>query len=71
MTEKEKMVRGELYYAEDAELKADRAATEEALRRYQATGEASILKALLGGIGEGTTVRAPFSCDYGQNIYRL
>ena len=69
MTEKEKMLRGELYDVEDGELKADRARTEEALRRFNATGEPSILKSLLGGIGEGTTVRAPFYCDYGQNIF--
>jgi maltose O-acetyltransferase len=69
MTEKEKMLHGELYDAEDAELTADRAVTEEALRRFQATGELSILKALLDGIGEGTRVRAPFFCDYGQNIF--
>ena len=69
MTEKEKMLRGELYDAEDAELKMERAATEDALRRFNASGEASILKALLGAVGEGTTVRAPFFCDYGANIF--
>ena len=69
MSEKEKMLRGELYDAEDAELKAERAATEEALRRFGATGDALVLQGLLGGVGAGTTVRAPFFCDYGYNIF--
>jgi maltose O-acetyltransferase len=69
MTEKEKMIRGELYFAQDAELVADRAVTEALQRRYNATGETEALQALLGAVGEGTWVRAPFYCDYGYNIF--
>jgi maltose O-acetyltransferase len=69
VTEKEKMLRGELYDAEDVELKAERAVAEEALRRFQATDDGAVLGALLGGMGAGTTVRAPFFCDYGYNIF--
>ncbi len=69
MTEKEKMVRGELYFAEDAELVADRLATEQLQQRYNATGDVAVLRELLGGLGEGTTVRGPFFCDYGYNVF--
>ena len=69
MTEKEKMLCGQLYDAEDVELKAERAVTEETLRRFGATGHVGVLRALLGRIGAGTTVRAPFFCDYGYNIF--
>ena len=69
MTEKEKMVRGELYFAEDAELVADRLASEQLQRRYNADGDAAVLRELLGRMGEGATVRAPFYCDYGYNVF--
>ncbi len=68
MTEREKMLRGELYDAGDAELVRERALTEERQRRFNATGGAKELRALVGSAGEETTVRAPFFCDYGWNI---
>lgn len=68
MSEKEKMLRGELYNATDAELAAERRRAEELLWRYQAGGGAEVLSLLLGGVGERTEVRAPFYCDYGYNI---
>ncbi len=68
MTEKEKMLRGELYNALDAELVAERRQAELLLRRFRAGEEQGVLRDLLGGIGEGTVVREPFFCDYGYNI---
>jgi maltose O-acetyltransferase len=69
MTEKEKMLRGEFYSAEDAELVAERLAAEGLQRRYNASGDCGVLRELLGGLGEGSTLRAPFYCDYGYNIF--
>ncbi|MCU1323756.1 MAG: maltose acetyltransferase [Acidobacteriaceae bacterium] len=69
MSEKEKMLRGELYFAEDVELAAERVATEVLQRRYNETGDVVVLKTLLGRLGQGAVMRAPFYCDYGYNIF--
>jgi maltose O-acetyltransferase len=62
VTEKQKMIAGELYRAGDPELTADRERCEALLRR-EAFAE------LLGAIGAETTIRAPFFCDYGYNVF--
>jgi maltose O-acetyltransferase len=67
VTEKEKMISGELYRADGAELTADRARAEELQRRYNG-GDRAALEGLLAAVGDDTTVRAPFACDYGYNI---
>ena len=69
MTEKEKMLRGDLYDADDAELNRERNVAEDTLRRFQVSGDAAVLWGLLGGVGVGSVVRAPFYCDYGYNIF--
>ena len=69
MTEKEKMLRGELYDADDPELHGERNAAEDTLRRFQVSGDVAVLWRLLGGVGAGSVVRAPFYCDYGYNIF--
>jgi maltose O-acetyltransferase len=68
VTEKEKMLRGELYYAEDEELVRDRAATATLLRAFNG-GDEAVLALLLGGLGAKSVARAPFYCDYGYNIF--
>jgi maltose O-acetyltransferase len=68
---KERMLRGEEYLAGDPELVADRARAEELLTRYNATAPGehdALLRELLGEVGEGVVVRAPFFCDYGSYI---
>jgi maltose O-acetyltransferase len=73
-SEKEKMLAGELYRAEAAELVADRAATAAWLKRYNAAlaDDAEALRAILGErlseVGEAAVIRQPFYCDYGYNI---
>lgn len=69
------MLAGELYRADDPELVADRLNAANLLQAYN-TGRASdedlraaILGELLGAVGEGTYLRAPFYCDYGYNIH--
>lgn len=70
--EKEKMLRGELYQADDAELEADMRRCQELLVRLDSlpAGEErfGVLRELLGGIGERSELRSPFRCDYGYNI---
>jgi maltose O-acetyltransferase len=68
MSEKAKMLRGELYNALDGELVHEREIAEAMMRRYNAGGDVGALRAMLGGMGQGTEVRAPFFCDYGYNI---
>jgi maltose O-acetyltransferase len=71
---KERMLRGELYHADDPELIADLARAQELLERYNATRDAErderdrLLRALLGEVGEGVVVRPSFRCDYGIHI---
>src|SRR4051794_18189893 len=62
MTERQKMIAGELYRPDDPQLTADRERCDALLRR-EAFAE------LLGAIGADTTIRAPFFCDYGYNVF--
>jgi maltose O-acetyltransferase len=71
---KERMLRGELYIADDAVLEADHARAQELLDRYNRTAHGEqderdrLLRDLLGGVGEGVVVKPPFRCDYGTPI---
>ncbi len=73
MSEKQKMLRGQLYNANDRELVAERrhAGSQLALLNGSSDPEecAALLRSLLGAIGEQTVVRPPFFCDYGYNIH--
>ncbi|SFO33914.1 sugar O-acetyltransferase [Sphingomonas sp. OK281] len=74
-TEKQKMLRGDLYTADDPELAADAAAASAWLARYNAASAVpaaerhAMLVEALGHVGNGATVRSPFHCDYGNNIH--
>lgn len=65
------MLRGELYIADDPELRADAIRRDELLTRFNATRaseieeQRAILAKLLGEIGEGVVVRPPLTMDYG------
>jgi maltose O-acetyltransferase len=73
-SEREKMIAGELYRASDPELVAANLRAQELLARYNATAPAdaaardALLRELFGGVGDGSTVKPRFSCDYGFNI---
>lgn len=75
MSEKQKMLAGELYRPGDPELQADHAAAKAWMVRYNAAfGDTpavrgALLKERLGSVGKDAVVRAPFHCDYGYNIY--
>ncbi len=71
---KERMLRGELYRAEDPELVAGRARARALLDSFNSTrhmeaGERDrLLRELLGAVGEGVVVMPTFRCDYGSHI---
>jgi maltose O-acetyltransferase len=73
-TEREKMLRGDLYLAFDPELVAARTRAKAVLREYNRfddgdnEGRLRILRGLLGAMGEGVWIEPPFFCDYGDNI---
>jgi maltose O-acetyltransferase len=71
---KRRMLRGELYLADDPEIQADMARARALVERYNATrhdGQEErerLLRELLGEVGEGVVVTPPFRCDYGAHI---
>lgn len=72
MSEREKMVTGELYDPRDPELVAARARCRALLRRLTAASDdaerGAVLAELFGAAGPGLWVEPPFFCDYGANI---
>lgn len=75
MTEREKMLAGRLYDAgSDRELLAMRERAKELCQRYNRlapsdrAGQRALLEELLGSVGEGACIEAPFWCDYGCHI---
>ncbi|MBY0456488.1 MAG: sugar O-acetyltransferase, partial [Gemmataceae bacterium] len=75
MTEREKMLAGELYDPLDPELGAARTRARDLLWTFNATRESdgsvrhAILRELLGSAGEGVWIQPPFFCDYGSNLH--
>jgi maltose O-acetyltransferase len=74
LTEREKMLAGELYDPLDAELVAGRGRARELCQALNATAEAAqaerrqILQALFVQGGDTVWMQPPFYCDYGTNI---
>lgn len=73
MTEKEKMLAGELYEAWDDELTADRARARDLVYEYNNShpGDEEKRNGLLGKLlqsDEKIHIEPPFHCDYGYNI---
>lgn len=73
MSEKDKMLAGELYNAYDPELTAQRKIARELTRRYNDAIDDDerfrILRQLFGRVGEGVLIEPPFRCDYGRYTY--
>jgi len=73
-SEKDRMLRGEPYLANDPALLEERRHCRLVCERFNATSFAdtaarhAILTELLGGLGEDAEVIAPFECDYGYHI---
>ena len=68
------MLAGELYFANDPELTAERHRAQHLLAPFNDTdaGDLSVrtalLRELLGAVGDGADVQPRFNCDYGYNI---
>lgn len=75
MTEREKMLAGELYNCGDKELLTQWHKAKDLIYTYNSTKSAcndikeKILGELLGGKGKNLWITAPFYVDYGNNIY--
>lgn len=75
MTEREKMLAGQLYDCGDPELLAQWHKAKDLIRDYNQIDSANaqekerVLSELLGGKGCNLWITAPFYVDYGNNIY--
>ena len=71
---KERMLRGDLYIADDHDLAADFERAQEILERYNGTAFAEqelrdrLLRELLAECGEGVDIRPPFHLEYGTRV---
>lgn len=70
MTEREKMLAGQLFWAGDPELTRLREHARQIVRRFntQEPENMDLLRGLFGRTGSGFIVRPEFHCDYGCNI---
>ena len=74
MTEREKMLAGEMYDPFDADLVAGRTRARDLCQTLNATRESDqdarrrVLSALFGTGGDSVWMQPPFFCDYGANI---
>ena len=73
-TEKQKMLRGELYSVADPALQADLRSARAWMDAYNlrpgitADEARSLLLQRFAAVGDDTVIRPPFHCDYGYNI---
>lgn len=73
-SEKEKMLAGELYMANDPVLTQDRLRARALTRQFNASREdegelrAQLISELFGSIGTDVSIEPTFRCDYGYNI---
>jgi maltose O-acetyltransferase len=73
-SEKDKMLRGDLYRANDPLLREERLSARRLLKAYndsapeEAAKRIELLKQLLGNAGRNIEIEPPFRCDYGYNI---
>jgi maltose O-acetyltransferase len=74
-TQRERMLAGDLYIADDPELARDYQRAMALMERFNASSAADpdlrrrILDDLLGDLGEGSEIRPPLYCDYGYQIH--
>lgn len=74
LTQKQRMLWGGLYRADDPELMADHARAQKLLARFNAlradetTALSALLERLFSHFGEGAIVKPSMRCDYGFNV---
>ena len=74
-SQRERMLAGDLYIANDPELAAASLRAAELTKAFNDSPPAEhaerrrILEELLGSLGEGTEIRPPFYCDYGSHTH--
>jgi maltose O-acetyltransferase len=66
-SQRERMLSGQPYRADDPELVASRRACQRMIEAFNA-GEPDVLHQLLGSLGAGTEILPRFQCDYGTHI---
>lgn len=75
MTEKERMLSGTLYSAQDESLRREHAAALRLTRLFNLTTEeegerrAGLLRELFASVGKNAVIEPAFRCDYGRNIH--
>jgi len=71
-TEKQKMIAGDLYRADDPDLVAERARCQAVLAEFNASLDLGrridLLRSLGATLEDGVDVQQPLRCDYGYNI---
>ncbi len=74
-TQRERMLAGDLYIADDPELARDNLPAMSLMERFNGSSAADpglrrrLLDDLLGDFGEGLEIRPPLFCDYGYQIH--
>lgn len=74
LTEKEKMIKGELYDATDESLYTERETVKNLtydynlIRRSDKDKRDELIRKILGKAGKNLWIESPFQCDYGYNI---
>jgi maltose O-acetyltransferase len=74
LSEKQKMLAGELYFANDPQLDRERRLAQRLLAHYNATSadepavRLTLLRQLFGAVGDGADIQPRFACDYGYTV---
>jgi len=74
-SQRERMLAGDLYLADDPELAREALRAAELTKAFNDSSPSDpaerrrLLVELLGSLGEGTEIRPPFYCDYGFNTH--
>jgi maltose O-acetyltransferase len=74
-TQRERMLAGDLYIADDPVLAAESRRAQTLTKAFNQSPpddpelRRRILGDLLGSLGEGAEIRPPFSCDYGYHVF--
>jgi maltose O-acetyltransferase len=74
-SQRERMLAGDLYIADDPELARESLRAAELTKAFNDSSPSDpearrrILAELLGSLGEGTEIRPPFYCDYGRHTH--